>query len=69
MCQRSIALSISLGLHGPEDRGIIIILNITNDQSSPHLLNGLHTPAQRGREQKGATGHALKHYKPINYIT
>jgi len=69
MFQRSIAPSIGLGLPGPEDGGIIIIRNVTNDQSSPHLLNGLHTPVQMGREQKGATGHALKHYKPITYIT
>jgi len=69
MFQRSIAPSFSLGLPGPGDGDIIIIQNITNDQSSPHLINGLHTPAETGRELKGATDHALKHYKPITYIT
>jgi hypothetical protein len=68
MFQRSTAPSVSLGLLGPKDRGIMIIQNITNDQSSPHLINGLHTPAQMGREQKGATDHALRYYKPITYI-
>jgi len=63
------APSLSLGRPGPEAGGIIIIQNITNDQNSPHLINGLHTPAHMGREQKGETDHALKHYKLITSIT
>jgi hypothetical protein len=68
MFQRSIAHSISLGLPGLEDGGIITTQNITNDQSSTHLINVLDTPVQMGREHEGATDHALKHYKPLTYI-